>query len=226
MYAIILNEVKKVQKENIQKLVGKRIAECRKIKSIKQDELADMLGKSTKTIQRYESGDIDLSLSLLAEISDVLGVSMNYLIGYDSSHIDFESVSDVIAALFKIKKKNELDYTINISKPITGSGDIGDWFASITFKGNNANAIYNSNICLVLEKLKDKYDALETYWIDYETIEAWEKSTIEYHKKAFLTDKKIEVLDSTELIKKRNELFDKKVQEMFSEKLKEQDDKK
>ena len=214
-----------VSYENIQELVGKRIAECRKNKGIKQNELADILGKSVKTVQRYESGDIDLSLSLLTEISKALNISMHYLIGYEPS-TKLESLSDVLAFLFELDKKKELTFEINVSKPAEGSGDLGEWSVSITFDGQNSNAEYNSSLCLALEKLNDKRRALEEYWIDYETLEAWEKSTLEYNQNAFLSDKQYEILDSTELIKKRNELFDKKVQEMYSEKLKEQGDKK
>lgn len=219
------NEVNMVCYENIQELVGKRIAECRKHKGIKQNELADTLGKSVKTIQRYESGDIDLSLSLLAEISKALNVSMNYLIGYEPS-AKLESLSDVLAFLFELDKKNELNFTIDVSKPAEGSGDLGEWAVSIKFDGHNSNAEYNSSLCLALEKLKDKRQALEEYWIDYETLEAWEKSTLEYNQNAFLSDKQQEVLDSTELIKRRNELFNKKMQEMYLENQNEQHNKK
>ena len=217
--------MKNLDKDNIQEQIGKRIAECRKKKGIKQVELADILKKSSRTIQAYESGETDLPISTLADISRSLGVSINYLIGYEPS-AKLESLSDVLAFLFELDKKNELSFTIDVSKPTEGSGDLGEWSVSITFDGHNSNAEYNSSLCLTLEKLKDKRQALEEYWIDYETLEAWEKSTLEYNQNAFLSDKQHEILDSTELIKRRNELFNKKVQEMYLENQKEQDDKK
>lgn len=214
-----------MDKGNIQEQIGKRIAECRKKKGLKQVELADMLKKSSRTIQAYESGETDLPISTLAEISRILEVSMNYLIGYEPS-AKLESLSDVLAFLFELDKKNELDFEINVSKPAEGSGDLGEWSVSITFDGHNSNAECNSSLCLALEKLKDKRQALEEYWIDYETLEAWEKSTLEYNQNAFLSDKQHEVLDSTELIKRRNELFNKRVQEMYLENQNEQRNKK
>lgn len=210
---------------NIQEQIGQRIAECRKKKGLKQAELADILKKSSRTVQAYESGETDLSISTLAAISHILGVSMNYLIGYEPS-AKLESLSDVLAFLFELDKKNELNFTIDVSKPAEGSGDLGEWAVSIKFDGHNSNAEYNSSLCLALEKLKDKRQALEEYWIDYETIEAWEKSTLEYNQNAFLSDKQQEVLDSTELIKRRNELFNKKMQEMYLENQNEQRNKK
>lgn len=210
---------------NIQEQIGQRIAECRKKKGLKQAELADILKKSSRTVQAYESGETDLSISTLAAISHILGVSMNYLIGYEPS-AKLESLSDVLAFLFELDKKNELNFTIDVSKPAEGSGDLGEWAVSIKFDGHNSNAEYNSSLCLALEKLRDKRQALEEYWIDYETIEAWEKSTLEYNQNAFLSDKQQEVLDSTELIKRRNELFNKKMQEMYLENQNEQRNKK
>ncbi len=214
-----------MDKDNIQEQIGKRIAECRKKKGIKQVELADILKKSSRTIQAYESGETDLPISTLADISCALGVSINYLIGYEPS-VKLECLSDVLAFLFELDKKNELCFKIDITKPADGSGDFGEWSASITFDGNNSNAAYNSSLCLALEKLKDKRQALEEYWIDYETLEAWEKSTLEYNQNAFLSNKQQEILDSTELIKRRNELFNKKVQEMYLESQNGQGDKK
>lgn len=217
--------MKKLDNGNIQEQIGQRIAECRKKKGLKQAELADILKKSSRTVQAYESGETDLSISTLAAISHILGVSMNYLIGYEPS-AKLESLSDVLAFLFELDKKNELNFTIDVSKPAEGSGDLGEWAVSIKFDGHNSNAEYNSSLCLALEKLKDKRQALEEYWIDYETIEAWEKSTLEYNQNAFLSDKQQEVLDSTELIKRRNELFNKKMQEMYLENQNEQRNKK
>lgn len=38
---------------NIQEQIGQRIAECRKKKGLKQAELADILKKSSRTVQAY-----------------------------------------------------------------------------------------------------------------------------------------------------------------------------
>ena len=71
----------------IQKIVGERIAEIRKYNRVSQTDFADKLGKSLRTVQKYESGEIDIPLSTLAEIAEVLNTTLNYLIGYDTSHI-------------------------------------------------------------------------------------------------------------------------------------------
>ena len=65
----------------LNKLVGERIAQIRKYNRINQSDLADKLGKSLRTVQKYESGEIDIPLSTLAEIAEVLNTTLNYLIG-------------------------------------------------------------------------------------------------------------------------------------------------
>ena len=66
----------------INKLVGERIAEIRKYNRINQSDLADKLGKSLRTVQKYESGEIDIPLSTLGEIAKILDTTLNYLFIY------------------------------------------------------------------------------------------------------------------------------------------------
>ena len=55
----------------INKLVGERIATIRKYNRINQVDLAEKLGKSLRTVQKYESGEIDIPLSTLAEVAEI-----------------------------------------------------------------------------------------------------------------------------------------------------------
>ena len=70
-------------------MVGKRIAALREniTSSMTQAELAEAIGKSLRTVQKYESGDIDIPLSVLYDISIVLGVSVSYLVDCEQSQI-------------------------------------------------------------------------------------------------------------------------------------------
>ena len=44
--------------------IGLRIRTARKEKGINQTELANLLGKSLRTIQKYESGEIEVSIAM------------------------------------------------------------------------------------------------------------------------------------------------------------------
>ena len=107
----------------LNKLVGERIAQIRKYNRINQSDLADKLGKSLRTVQKYESGEIDIPLSTLAEIAEVLNTTLNYLIGYDASHIKVETLSDVLAFFFEMDRKNEISYNMEIKRV----GKDGKW---------------------------------------------------------------------------------------------------
>lgn len=192
------------------KLVGERITEIRKYNRINQSELAEKLGKSLRTVQKYESGEIDIPLSTLAEIATALNTSLNYLVGYDSSHIKLESLADVLAFFYELDKKKEIDFDIKLVKT-----DMDEWNCSLVFDGKNVKSEYNSCICLEMETLKENREALETYWMSPEAYYAWEKQSIDYHEKLMLTDKEYEVLDSMERIRKRNELDRIRYQEML-----------
>lgn len=60
--------------------IGKFIGEIRKEKNMKQKELADLLGVTSKTISRWETGKYMPDLSLFTLISEALGISLNELL--------------------------------------------------------------------------------------------------------------------------------------------------
>ena len=102
--------------DNLQTLIGDRIAKQRKQLRISQTELAEQLGKSLRTVQKYESGEIDMSVSVLEQIANILKMPINYLMGYDSSHIKLETLADVYAYLFELDRKKELKFDIDFIK--------------------------------------------------------------------------------------------------------------
>lgn len=58
---------------------GERIKKIRTKKKITQKQLAEMIGKNIRTIQKYESGDIEVPLESLFKISDALDINVVYL---------------------------------------------------------------------------------------------------------------------------------------------------
>ena len=63
--------------------IGQRIRAARKQKGINQTELANLLGKSLRTIQKYESGEIEVSIAMINELAKVLDTTSTFLIGYE-----------------------------------------------------------------------------------------------------------------------------------------------
>ena len=60
--------------------IGKRISEYRKKKNLKQDELAEMLGVSPQAVSKWENGLSCPDISLLPELSRILGISIDELV--------------------------------------------------------------------------------------------------------------------------------------------------
>ena len=61
--------------------IGQRIKMLRKKKGLSQTELAQMLGKSLRTVQKYETGEIEVSISVInqiAECSPINGLKVKY----------------------------------------------------------------------------------------------------------------------------------------------------
>ena len=58
-----------------------KIAEARAAKGWSQQRLADELGTTQQTIQRYESGARDIKSSVILQLSETLGVTVSYLLG-------------------------------------------------------------------------------------------------------------------------------------------------
>ncbi len=67
-----------------------KIVKLRKSKGLSQEELAEKLGVSRQAVSRWELGSTTPDLSNLKQLSEVLGVSADYLI-----HDDYESDEDI-----------------------------------------------------------------------------------------------------------------------------------
>jgi len=163
-------------------MVGERIFESRKKKGLRgltQDEFAEAIGKSLRTAQKYESGDIDIPLSVLYDISEALDVSVSSLTNCQYSHTKIDSLADVMAILIEISCKKELQFGIDV-----GERD-GVRTVSLTFSGTEG---YNPILCDFLETFMRNREALENGYINDETFNAWAESTITKNQTSFLNN--------------------------------------
>lgn len=97
--------------------IGQRIKMLRKKKGLSQTELAQMLGKSLRTVQKYETGEIEVSISVINQIAEILETSSTYLFGYESGTTQIKSLSDVMDFLFKLENVAGIDFHIDVKKP-------------------------------------------------------------------------------------------------------------
>ncbi len=71
-----------------------KIAEARRAKGWKQEDLAVRIGVTQQAVQRYETGKRDVKASMLVRLSEALEVSVAYLLGMeDAEGFDSKMVS-------------------------------------------------------------------------------------------------------------------------------------
>ena len=63
-----------------QEKIGKFIAECRKEKKLTQEQLAEKLGVSNRSISRWENGKTMPDISLFEPLCEELNISINELL--------------------------------------------------------------------------------------------------------------------------------------------------
>ncbi|MCH5320183.1 MAG: helix-turn-helix domain-containing protein [Eubacterium sp.] len=198
---------------NLQIEIGKKITEQRKKANMNQSDLAFELDKSLRTIQKYESGDIDISISTLQTIAEILNVPINYFLGYDSSHIKIESLADVYAFIFELDKKKEIDFKIEVEK----ATDIHNWKCSIIINGNDQNHEINYPLVQTLKEFQKNRDSVNVYWMGYQQYDEWEEKMINRHSNCFLTDKEREYLDNQTRMRRFIELNKNRMEEMIAQ---------
>lgn len=64
----------------INKIVGKRIGKMRLERKLSREQVARRIGVSQQCIEKYEKGEIDISVRKLIAISNVLNVAITYLL--------------------------------------------------------------------------------------------------------------------------------------------------
>ena len=69
---------------------GERISSLRKKLKWSQDELAKKVGTSAPIIGRYERNEIKPSIETAKNIADVMGVTLDYLLGGNNAILDKE----------------------------------------------------------------------------------------------------------------------------------------
>ena len=66
-------------------ILGRRLEEARKSKSLSQADIARKIGVTRETVSKWESGDKEPSPEHLRELALALGVAADYLLGIEKS---------------------------------------------------------------------------------------------------------------------------------------------
>ena len=175
--------------------IGNAIKKRRRQLKITQREFAERLGKSERTIQKYESGEITMKIDLIKLVADELEIPWQELleaktdeIGIVSSENEFpacrfHTLSDVINALFTITEIKDIAFQLTCAKP----PESPDWTSALMVDGKG-NGTYNADFCLFMENWMDKLAALQSGSINQEQFETWKRETLEYYSDSYFSD--------------------------------------
>ena len=188
--------------------VGQRIKMLRKRKGMNQSELAAALDKSLRTVQKYETGEIEVSIAIVNHLAELLDSTPTYILGYETSNEPIRELADVLDFLFKLETAKELGFRIDVRRP----PHYDQWECSITFDGKGKEQ-YNADMCLVMEQWRDELDDVRSYAHSQERYRKWKDQTLAYYSGSPLTCEEPEELDPDIRRQKRIEflqhIFDK-----------------
>lgn len=165
--------------------IGMKIKEMRRTKKISQKKFAEMLGKSERTIQKYEAGEIDFNISTIREIADKLNLSWFELLNAKSgipetetaaiqeNECGFGTLGDIFQALMSMTNySDDLKFILELNKPPEDK----EWSASLKINGKD-DGRYNSDFCLFIENWISKLQQK----LPPEKFQSWKNETIAYY---------------------------------------------
>ena len=96
---------------------GEKILQLRKSVKMSQSELAKRVGTSGPIIGRYERNEIKPSIEMAAKIADVLGVTIDYLVGRSESMVADRKTLSRIEEIEKLatEDKDKIYYFIDMA---------------------------------------------------------------------------------------------------------------
>lgn len=156
--------------------IGQRIKVLRKKKKLNQQELADLLGKSLRTVQKYETGEIEVSIAIVNQLADLLDSTPTFILGYETNTEPIRNLADVMSFLFQLEKVSGMKFGIDVKKPPRSR----DWTCSLTFNGK-ASADFNADICLFLEDWQNQRESVESYGMSQADYRKWQDQTLAYY---------------------------------------------
>lgn len=62
-------------------IIGQRIKALRKRKGLNQTQLANLIGKSLRTMQKYETGEIKVSIDVVNALAKHLDTTPTFILG-------------------------------------------------------------------------------------------------------------------------------------------------
>ena len=179
--------------------IGQRIKVLRKRKGLSQTELANIMGKSLRTLQKYETGEIEISIAVVNQLADILDTTPTFLLGYEADTAPIRSLADVMGFLFKLEGVTGIEFSIDVKRPPRSK----EWKCGITFNGK-ADTDFNTDMCLFLEDWENERSALRSYQSTVKAYKKWRNQALAYYSASAVECTEPEDISEEERIERRN----------------------
>ena len=179
--------------------IGQRIKLLRKRKGLNQKELAGILGKSLRTVQKYETGEIEVSIAVVNQLADILESTPTYILGYEANTAPIRSLADIMGFLFQLEQVTGISFDIDVKKPPRSK----EWQCAISFNGK-ASSDFNTDLCLFLEDWESLRDDIRAFQSTQAAYQKWQEQTLAYYAATSVECVQPEELSDEERAKKRN----------------------
>ena len=179
--------------------IGQRIKLLRKRKGLNQKELAGILGKSLRTVQKYETGEIEVSIAVVNQLADILESTPTFILGYEANTAPIRSLADIMGFLFQLEQVAGISFDIDVKKPPRSK----EWQCAISFNGK-ASADFNTDLCLFLEDWESQRDDIRAFQSTQAAYQKWQEQTLAYYAATSVECVQPEELSDEERIKRRN----------------------
>lgn len=180
-------------------LIGLRIREARKSIGLSQTEFGKRFGKALRSIQKYESGEIEPSIATINIMARILGVKPVDLLGYPQPAVEVKTLADIATLLYDLSCKREIKFKILPIHDDDGNKVIG---SGIAFEANDEAAEWNQHVVHILrnfggERFVADMMSTENPQEGRDYLEGW-LSGMQYHySSAVLTDKLTPIKNDT-----------------------------
>ena len=102
-----------------QEKIGKFITTCRKEKNLTQEELAEKLNVSNKSVSRWENGKNMPDYSVLNDLCNILDININELLSGEKNNKEtIENLDMILKEYYKMKKQKERLKVLLIVGPV------------------------------------------------------------------------------------------------------------
>ena len=179
--------------------IGQRIKLLRKRRGLNQKELASILGKSLRTMQKYETGEIEVSIAVVNQLADILESTPTYILGYEANTAPIRSLADIMGFLFQLEQVTGISFDIDVKKPPRSK----EWQCAISFNGK-APVDFNTDLCLFLEDWESQRDDIRAFQSTQAAYQKWQEQTLAYYAATSVECVQPDELSDEERIERRN----------------------